>query len=323
MDDVDEMTVQLEYENIPSGSSGKSYFTMSMFKRKLKKAFYPQRELSYNAKKNPYAIRKVDGEIRIMSVDVATRANKVNDNTIIVCVRLIPMVGKGYKRELVYIESHKGVNTNTQAKRIKEVFHDFECDWIVLDILNAGIGVYDALTQVTRNDERGIDYEPMTIVDVDYLEEKAKKDLQDRTLGINPLEVIYPISATAPLNSKIAVAFRTALKSGLWSFLCDQNEAEEFLIKTNKEFLGESSDRAFFLNPYIGTELLIGECVNLDMKLSAGLIKLEERENTYKDRYSAISYLNWIVSSEFDSDLLAVNEEQDNWDIIESVTFVL
>jgi hypothetical protein len=141
MDDADPITVQMEYENIPSGQSGKSYFSMSMFKRNMKRAFYPQRQDVYNEKKNPFEIKKVEGEIRIISVDVATRANKVNDQTIISCARLIPNIGKGYARQLVYMESHKGKNTVIQAKRIKEIFHDFEADWVVLDLQNAGINL--------------------------------------------------------------------------------------------------------------------------------------------------------------------------------------
>lgn len=139
MEDADPMTVQMEYLNLPSGSSGKGYFTMPMFKRNFKRAFYPQRIDVYNDKKNPYEIKKVDGEIRLLSVDVATRANKTNDQTIISCVRLIPQRGKGYIRHLVCMESHKGRNTILQAKRIKEVFYDFESDYMVLDIQNAGM----------------------------------------------------------------------------------------------------------------------------------------------------------------------------------------
>lgn len=141
MNDADPLTVQMEYENLPSGAGGKSYFTMSMFKRIMKRAFYPQRMDVYNDKKNPFEIKKIEGEIRIVSVDIATRANKANDQTIISCARLIPTKGKGYVRHLVYMESHKGRNTVLQAKRIKEVFHDFEADWIVLDLQNAGIKI--------------------------------------------------------------------------------------------------------------------------------------------------------------------------------------
>lgn len=139
MADNDAVNIQMEYYNIPSGSSGKSYFKPSLFPRTLKRSFYPQKEDSFNIKKNPYEMKKVEGEIRMLSVDVATRANKTNDQTIISCIRMIPMLGKGYERQLIYMESHKGTNTLSQAKRIKEIFFDFESDYLVLDLQNAGI----------------------------------------------------------------------------------------------------------------------------------------------------------------------------------------
>lgn len=139
MQDMDAATVQMEYFNIPAGSSGKSYYRPNQFKRNLKQAFYPQREDNYNSKKNPYDLKKVDGEVRLVSVDIATRANKANDNSIISCIRMIPLKGKGYERHLVYMESHKGQHVGVQAKRIKEVYTDFEADYIVLDLQNSGV----------------------------------------------------------------------------------------------------------------------------------------------------------------------------------------
>lgn len=325
MDDADEMTVQLEYENIPSGNSGQAYFRMDLFPRRIKNSFYPQRELTFNPKSNAYALKRVDGEIRIISVDVATRANKINDNTIILCIRMIPVLGKGYKRELVYAESHKGENTVSQAKRIKEIFYDFDADYLVLDMLNAGISVFDMLTQVTRHDERGVDYEPFTVVESEYVPEKVIQELRDRTLGLNAKEVIFPISATAQLNNQIAVALRSSLRDKMWEFLVEQAEGEEFLIRKNKEYFApgaSAEDRAFFLNPYVQTGLMVGECVNLDMKLSGGIIKLEEKPTARKDRYSALAYANWVASF-FDADLLTETSNTNDWDTIKSVTIIL
>jgi len=142
MSDNNPLTVQMEYYNIPSGSSGKSYFKTTFFTRNIKRSFYPQKEDTYD-KKNPYNIKPVEGEIRLVSVDIATRANKANDNSIISCIRLIPQNGRGYERHLVYMESHKGANTLVQAKRIKQAFYDFapngENAYIVLDLQQVGV----------------------------------------------------------------------------------------------------------------------------------------------------------------------------------------
>ena len=316
MEDSDPISNQMEYLNIPSGASGKSYFKPTMFPRNIKRAFYPQKDDNFNTKKNPYEVKKVEGEMRIICADIATRANKQNDLSITGAIRLIPLIGKGYNRQLVYMESFKGANTIVQAKRIKQLFYDFESDYLVIDVQSAGIGVIDSLGQVTIDEDRGINYEPFTVVDesVNFLDQKIREELRARTLGIGARPVIFPISATQILNSQIASAFRASLQKKLWSFLIADGEAEEFLIKTNKEFTGDPNDSSafgFFLNPYVQTGLFIGECINLDMTLVNGLVKLVEKPGTYKDRYSSISYANWFISY-FDRTLLKETEEYTN-----------
>lgn len=321
MEDSDSLTVQMEYENIPSGQSGKSYYTMGMFNRSMKRAFYPQRLDTYKENKNPYGIKKVDGEIRIISVDIATRSNKQSDNTIISCARLIPIKGKGYARHLVYMESHKGSNTVKQAERIKEIYYDFEGDWVVLDLQNAGISVFDSLTQVTHSDERGLDFPAFTVADSTEIPDKLKEELRDRTLGVNALPVVFPILGTSQLNAVIAVAFRTALQKKMWNFLLPDNDVEEFLIKNYKD-INDSANRAFYINPFFQTTLLIGECLNLDMTLKNGIIKLEEKVGSYKDRFSSVSYLNHVATF-FDKELLKESDNTSDEDAILAVSSIL
>ena len=325
MSDNDEVSVQLEYLNIPSGTSSKSYFKTSQFLRNTKRAFYPQKEDTYNDKKNPYAIPKTDGEIRFVSVDIATRSGRKNDQTIISCVRCIPMIGKGMERTLLYMESHKGEHTGVQSKRIKEIFVDFEADYIVLDLQQAGISIFDNLSQATPSDERGINFPPLTVVDTqfDFVDQKLREELQGRTLGINAMPVIFPILATGPFNSQIAVFFRTSLQKKLWNFLIPDGDAETFLIKSQKEFMKNSDDDSysFFMNPYIQTGLFITECVGLDMALVSGIIKLSERPGALKDRYTSVSYCNWIIS-QFDKELLREVKQEDGMSALLNVTMV-
>lgn len=323
MEDSDPMTVQMEYLNIPSGESGQSYFKLKLFRRNIKRSFYPQRSDNYQ-KKNPNAIQVIDGEIRIVSVDVATRANKTNDNTIISCARLIPLIGKGYIRQLLYMESHKGKNTVSQAKRIKQIYHDFDATFLVLDLQNAGIGIFDSLSQLTEDEERGLNYPPMTVANDPFnIDEKLMDQLRERTLGINAMPVIYPILATQNLNSQIAVAFRSSLQKKMWEFLISDGDAEEFLLKNHKDFIAMDDEdmRAFFLSPYVQTGLLINECIGLDMSLSNGLVRLVEKSGAYKDRYSSVSYLNWVATF-FDKKIMKVNEEEDEWSILMDMTLV-
>jgi hypothetical protein len=325
MADMDTVSAQMEYLNIPSGSSGKSYFKPVLFPRNLKRAFYPQRDEIYS-KKNKNEIKKVDGEIRFITVDLATRANKANDNSIIAAIRLIPILGKGYERHLCYMESHKGRDVEVQARRIKDIYFDFESDYLVIDVQNAGIGVWNSLTEPTICDDRGITYPALGIVDdvFDFIKKEAREDLvKNHTRSLNPLPVMFPISASQESNSQMASSLRMSLQKKLWHFLISDSDAEEFLIRNIPEFtqdINDSETYGFYMNPYLNTNLMISECINLDMSLVGGKIKLTEKAGCYKDRYSAILYANWVISS-FDQEL--VKEGDDNstdWDIISGLT---
>jgi hypothetical protein len=227
---MDAITALEEYLNIPWGENSDAYFKLSMFTRarKLTRAFYPQRVITYTPKRNPYDIKKQEGELRILSCDLAQRAGRSNDLSITSCVRLSP-TSKGYLRDLVYMESYSGRDSISQGRRIKQIFHDFDADTIVLDISSAGISIYDQLGLITKDPERGIEYPAMTVMRHNFLTESTYEELRNRTTSLNALPVIFPISATAKLNSEIAVEMRDKLQKRMWSFLVDDKEAEEYL----------------------------------------------------------------------------------------------
>lgn len=296
---MDEITFLEEYENIPWGENSNAYFKLEMFNknRNIKKAFYPLRKDILDSKKNPYDIKRVDDEIRLVSVDIATRKNEKNDNSIITCIRLIP-TSKGYVREYVYMESWQGEHTGKQALRIKQIYNDFSGDYIVLDLQQAGISVFEQLAVVTKDDERGIEYDALTVYEHKTLDKKLIEELKEKTLGIKAKPVIYPIMASAKLNSEIAVDFRDKLQRGLINFLVNENDAENYLTKSNKEFSNtkDINLRVWYTLPYVEIELLTNETINLEYSVVSGNIKLETSGTARKDRYTSCSYGNFVAS---------------------------
>lgn len=296
---MDAITFLEEYENIPWGENSNAYFKLDMFNknRNIKKSFYPLRFDMLDKKKNPFEIKKTEGEIRIVSVDIATRKGSQNDNTIISCIRGLP-TSKGYEREYVYLESHQGEHTGKQAIRIKQIYYDFEADYIVLDLQQAGIAVFERLAVVTKDEERGIEYEAFTVFEHKSLSKTLIDELKEKTLAINAKPVIYPILAGAKDNNDIAVDFRDKLQRNMCSFLIDESEGENYLNRQNKEF--KNSDDVnlinWYLKPYIETQLLINESINMEYSFVNGYIKLTTVGIARRDRYTSCSYGNYFIS---------------------------
>lgn len=296
---LDPISFMMEYGNIPYGSSSNAFYKLGFFNRSVKRSWRPITDDVYiTSKKNPYNIPKNTEEVRIVAVDIAMRAGATNDNTIIVCARLLPHK-KGWQTEITYLESHNGKNTYLQSLRIKQIYEEFEGDVLVLDVANAGISVYDALSSVTKDEVRGVEYPAYGVMLHEDIDDKLYKDLRDRTLGQEPKECVFPIYANAPLNSAIAVKFRDRLKKKLITFLVDDNTEEEFLIKSgNKDILDQydTGIRAYLLQAHLQTSLLINEAIALELNMMNGLVKLIEPAGSRKDRYTACSYLNYYVS---------------------------
>lgn len=321
---MDEITALEEYFNIPFGENSSSYFKLKQFlkSRTIVKAWYPQRNETYNIKKSPYAIDRTDGELRVISCDTAQRSGKNNDLSVTTCFRCLP-THKGYIREVVYMESFSGVDSITQCLRIKRLHREFDADVIVLDVAAGGGGLpmYDQLGQITKDTERGLEYPAMTAMR-HFSNEDGYEELSKRTLGLNAKEIIYCISATPKLNSLMAVDIKDKLKNNLFRFLVDETTAEDDLMKHRTSEYMNNDDigaKAFFNLPFIQTSLAINECINLSMVLSAGYLKLVEPSGARKDRYVSMAMGSYYISF-LDQDLLREENKESELEAILNIT---
>lgn len=310
----DPITFSIEYENLFFGENQNSFFKLDMFSntRNIKKSFYPQHLLF---DKNKKYINKKNGEIRIMSVDTATSPGIYNDNTAIACFRLIA-TSEGYRRELVYMETHNGKSPIIQAQRIKQIYNDFLCDYIVLDMFQSGEGIYAQLGIVTYDEERGKEYDALTVMQSDKIKPTLYEDLKSKTLTINAKPVIFPVKADVDFNDKAAFNLKEKLNSGLFCTLVDAREGEDFLTVKNKEFAisKDLSYKAWCLAPYVQISEFISECVNLEYDIVSGKVRLKEAKRTHrKDRYTAVSYGNLFASFLDEKLLKEMDDSQDDW----------
>jgi hypothetical protein len=103
----------------------------------------------------------MEDEIRIISCDIALMKGSRNDNSVYSLFRLI-RDGDGYKKQVVYIEAWNGLSSSKQSVRIKQLFFDFQADYIILDANGIGLSIYEELISVQYCEERDIEYPPLT-----------------------------------------------------------------------------------------------------------------------------------------------------------------
>lgn len=317
----DPVTWKIEFLNLRVKDSLSSYFTYSMLmKRQISKhVFYPRNALDFRSgKKNKYAIPKLDNEIRVISNDIAFVAGDQNDNSVYSCIRGIPEsityenenhsieVKQGFRREYPYIESNQIGDTTLQAIRIRQLYDDFDADYIVVDARNGGLQIVYSLQKVLYDEERGVEYSPLKVMNND--------DYAKSCPDPNAKACIYVINATQTLNSDIAIAFRKNLTEGRIDLLVNFNIALEEILSNNTDYLGayDGERQAEFERPFLETQALISECAELQYEKlpQTGIIKIHEQGKNRKDRYTSCSYGSYFLD-QLELDMLGSSSDYD------------
>jgi hypothetical protein len=303
----DPITWQLEFLNARLKENQSAFFTYQMLlqNQKIKLPFYPRKLDDVLAnKKNPYDIPKQPGEIRAVCCDMAFIENKKNDNSIFSCMRMLPdfikysndekdiQMSNGYRRLFPYLESVQGGDTVRQAIRIRQLYEDFSADYIILDLRNAGISVYDILAREIYDDERNIYYSPLCCMNDDSIANRIKVE------GASPC--IFVISASQKLNSDIANEFRRNLNEKRVELLINYETAKEETLPKIKDYVStpDADVQMFYEAPFFETQSLISETTSLvyEKRPDTGIIVIHEQGDNRKDRYTSCSYGNYFAS---------------------------
>lgn len=308
---TDPITWREEYENEMLREGASAYFKYALLNknRNNKKAFYPRfSDDVRNKRKNPYDIPKQQGEIRILACDMAfiERANK-NDNSCFTCIRALPEsvkynsssidgniveIKNGYRRVLSYLEANPGSDVDKQAIRIKQLYYDFNADYIVLDTRNGGLMVYDRLAKILYDEDRDCEYPAWKCIN--------DTDIANRINVSGAIENLYAVNASAKLNNDIAVSLRGILDTNMCDLLVNMDEAQDILQKNIPEYENaiDGETMAFYERPYAETQALINEMMELEYTRNeqTGIITLYETGSNTKDRYVSLAYGSYYIS---------------------------
>ena len=259
--------------------------------RTIVKPWYPPTDIEYIAEKGKRNIswkedRTSKQELRILGCDIALAQGDKNDNTVIHYSVSIPK-GDKYITEVRYSEAINGGTAKAIALRLKQLYFDGDCDYIVMDIAGLGLAVLDALGEYTFDTERDIKYPPMCCFN--------KEDKKERCGYREAIPCIYGIVANEEINNAIAVTLKASLNNHTLKFLVNEFEGEDWLNENKNFQLLETSEKVRLMYPYVQTTLTQMEIIKLQTEITRKGIKLVEFGSNRKDRYSALAYMNLFI----------------------------
>lgn len=313
-DNFDKMGFDMEYEAVFVGENDKAYFKLDPLNkiRTVGKTFRPPTTEDFienQMRSKPKTLsnfKRIDfqNEIRIVSLDIALMGgNKhvTNDTSAFTLMRLIRN-GNEYKRQVVYLESiQDSISSQDLAIRLKELYYDFEADYVVMDANGNGLGVFDACSTILTDTKRGIEYPAWSCINDEETNNRTK------TKGE---KIVFTVKASQAFNHEIAVSLKAVIENGKLQLPINDIEKREEL-QADKEYRALSAeDKIRELYPYVQATALVNELVNLEYVVRNGMIKIQEVGTTTKDRYSSIAYCNYYANElekelkEEDSNLL-------------------
>lgn len=271
------------------GDSEGSFFKLDDFNnmRKVSNVLFPLD--FYNESYKVPDVSK-DGE-RIMSLDIALMASntkKKNDASSIHIADLDKISPTSYKRNIIYSENFEGIKSQDLAIIFARYFHRYKCTYACLDCQGVGLPIYDLLTEPIYDPETGETYPPMVCIN--------DSDMADRCKYKDALKVIYSVKANNKTNTQMCIGLRDAIKNGKINFPKNEMFVDDYLIKEYKPFKNLSlTDQVKIKTAYINTTLLSYELIKLQTIVSGNDLKVKEESGMRKDRYSSVSYLNWLA----------------------------
>ena len=295
--DFNEIRFQMEYEALWYGSTDGTFFDYNSIS-KNRRIKYPMLPNKLAEKvNNSQAVKipqKQNGEIRILSADIALMSSRKNNNdaTAVFINQLMPTKVGRYTSNIVYADAYEGLRTDDQALVIRKMFDEFMCDYLVLDTNGLGLGVYDCLARDIVDPETGEIYPAISCCN--------NAEMASRCTVIGAEKVIWAIKASAQFNSDCAFLLREAFRSGRIRLLSTEYEAEEYLSELRGYGQLSPAERMKLQLPYIHTTLLIDELTKLQHEESGGKVKIYEKAGMRKDRYSSLSY-NYYVAMQLET----------------------
>jgi hypothetical protein len=224
----------------------------------------------------------------VLSYDVSRNEGDENALSCLIVFKLTPKSNGSYVKEVVNIFSMEGQHSLLQAKFLKEKVKQYKAKILVIDANGLGVSVVDQLVldlddgnppYSVVNDDRYDRYKMENSIPMVFALKSQNKETRESDM-INHFMQVF---------SKMDIGLLKTAHEGLkdWE-------------KKHKRKIKDSEERSNIEIPYILTDILCEEIMNLKYKQQGNETKVERVSNRIrKDKYSALLYgLYWIYLEE-------------------------
>lgn len=187
--------------------------------------------------------------------------------------------------------------------RLRELFQDYQADYLVYDNRNGGSVHYTDLTKPYEHPYRHPDAwneHGFTISRDNHLHmmnQTRLEELKNRTVDPDAIPCMIPIAAAPQFNSDMWQDLSKRLRSREIDFLIDDMEYDVIMEEQMANMQLTSEEVALKKNGYIQTSLMINEAVSLEQEWRGGILHLRERSRRdVKDRIIVVAYANIIMT---------------------------
>lgn len=306
---TDMKTFRMEMEVLPYGEAEHALFDYSTISRlrKLHQPLYPLTDREFTTgngdiRRSLQYVPKQPGEVRLLSYDIAYAAGRKNDNSVITVFRLLEDQDH-YLKCVSYMEVMNGMTIDSQAVRVKQVFHDLECDYAVVDAGGpGGIAMIGVLGNKTLDPVRGIRYPGWRTYDNNVKFDAYVNDPEAQA-------VMYCIQSNTNIQYTLKTVMDVEMERGHILFLIDEKVAKDELNdKFNylKYATGSYFDREqanFMIQSFANTTAMVDEAIQTRLlKLPSGKIAFDEGTGR-KDRIICVLYGVYFAVMYLEKDL--------------------
>ena len=301
-----DIEMRMEDMNEMIGEAEDAFFSLNDFRQNQinKNPYIFPTDSQYNRNEELNNREKLEDEIRLLWIDFAfanTTSKEENDYSIIGCTSLIKKNDK-YIRLSDYITTHPSSDSDGIDLKIREMFWDYKADYIVFDCRNGGEVMYNDLSKPrkhpTRSSSKWNEHGFTIALERDYQTCQQGKidDLKSRTIDPQAIPCMIPMIGTSELNSIMWLDLQKRLRDCEIELLIEDLQFEQDFSSRKDYWKLDSETRLEIMKPFVMTESLVGEAINLSQEWKDGKVKLTEPRTGTKDIIVSFSYGNYISS---------------------------